>query len=90
MSYFSMRLEGQVSLVPEILKKSSKYQRTWLCIDTKIAWELLYYAEEKLKTRLRSNGILAILCHKVDMGNIYSSNFASSDKPLNIKESRNV
>ena len=64
-----MRPEGQVSLVPGFLKKSNKYQRTWLCIDTKIAWELLYYANEKPKTRLQSNGILAILCHKVDMGN---------------------
>ena len=70
MSYFSMRPEEQVSLVLGFLKKSNEYQRTWLCIDTKIAWELLYYAKEKPKTRLRSNGILAILFHKVDMGNI--------------------
>jgi hypothetical protein len=85
-----MRPEGQVSLVPGILKKSSKYQRTWLCIDTKIAWELLYYAEEKLKTRLRSNGILAIHCHKVDMGNICSSDSTCSDKTLNIRSKTNV
>jgi len=65
-----MRPEGQVSLVPGFLKKSNKYQRTWLHIDTKIAWELLYHAKEKLKTRLQSNRILAIICHKVDMGNI--------------------
>ncbi len=70
MNYFSMRPEEQVSLVLGFLKKSNEYQRTWLCIDTKIAWELLYYAKEKPKTRLRSNGILTILFHKVDMGNI--------------------
>ena len=85
-----MQPEGQVSLIPGFLEKSNKYQRTWLRIDTKIAWELLYYAKEKPKTRLRSNGILAILCHKVDMGNIYSSDLTCSDKPLNIKESRKV
>ena len=29
---------------------------------------------------------LAILCHKVDMGNIYSSDLTCSDKPLNIRD----
>jgi hypothetical protein len=86
MSYFSTRPEEQVSLIPGFLKKSNKYQRTWLHIDAKIAWELLYYAKEKPKTRLRRNGILAILCHKVDMGNIYSSDLTCSDKPLNLKD----
>jgi hypothetical protein len=85
-----MRPEGQVSLVLGFLKKSNEYQRTWLCIDTKIAWELVYYAKEKPKTRLQSNRILAILLHKVDMGNIYSSDLTCLDKPLNIKESRKV
>lgn len=28
------------------------------------------HAKQKVKTGLESNGILAILCHKVDMGNI--------------------
>jgi len=70
MSYFSMRPEGQVSLVLGFLKKSSEYQMKWRRIDSKIAWELLYYAKEKVVTGLQSNGILAILCHKVDMGNI--------------------
>jgi len=31
---------------------------------------MLYYAKQKLKTVLQSNRILAILFHKVDMGNI--------------------
>ena len=73
MSYFSMRPEGQVSLVLGFLEKSSGYQRKWLHIDTKIARELLYHAKEKLKTELQSSGILAVLFYKVDMGNIYSS-----------------
>jgi len=85
-----MRPEGQVSLVPGFLKKSNKYQRTWLRIDTKIGRELLYYAKEKPKTRLQSNRILAILCYKVDMGNIYLSDLTCdltcSDKPLNIRD----
>jgi hypothetical protein len=71
MSYFTIQPEGQVSLVPGFLKKSNKYQRTLLPIDTKIAGEPLYYAKEKLKTGLQSNGILVVLFHEVDMGNIY-------------------
>ena len=90
MSYFSMQPEGQVSLVLGFLEKSNEYQRTWLRIDTKIAWELLYYAKQKLKTGLQSNRILAILCHKVDMGNIYSSDLTCSDKPLNIRDGTKV
>jgi hypothetical protein len=85
MIYFSKRPEVQVSLVLGFLKKSNKYQRTWLCIDTKIAWKLLYYANEKPKTRLQSNGILAILCHKVDMRNIYfCSNVNMSSSGMDI------
>jgi hypothetical protein len=68
MSCFPIRSDGQVSLIVRFLEKSSEYQRKWLRIDTKIALELLHYAKQKLKTGLRSNGILAILCHKVDMG----------------------
>ncbi len=85
-----MRPEGQVPLVPGFLKNSSEYQRKWLRIDTKIAWKLLYYAKEKLKTGLKSSRILAILFHEVDMGNIYSTDLTCSDKPLNIKASRKV
>ena len=86
MSYFSIQSEGHVSLVPGFLEKSSKYQRTWLCIDTKMAWEPLYYAKQKVENGLLSNGILVIQCHKVNMGNIYSSDSTCSDKPLNIRE----
>jgi hypothetical protein len=70
MSRFTIRSDGQVSLIVRFLEKSSEYQRKWLRIDTKIARELLYHAKEKLKTGLHTNGILAILFHKVDMGNI--------------------
>ncbi len=52
MSCFHIRSDGQVSLIVRFLEKSNEYQRKWLCIDTKIAWELLNYAKEKLKTRL--------------------------------------
>ena len=85
-----MRPEGQVSLVPGFLKKRNKYQRTWLCIDTKIARELVYYAKEKLKTGLQSNGILAVHFYKVDMGNIYSTDSKCSDKTLNIRAKTKV
>jgi hypothetical protein len=43
------------------LKKSNEYQRTWLRIDNKIAWELLYYTKEKLNTKLRGKRILAVI-----------------------------
>ena len=79
MSYFSTRPEGQVSLVPGFLKNSNKYQITWLHKDTKIAWELLYHAKKKFKAGLQSNGILAVLFYKVDLGNIYSSDLTCSD-----------
>jgi len=90
MSCFLIESDGKVSLIVRFLKKNNEYQRIWLCIDTKIARELLNYAKEKLKTRLRSSRILAVLFYKVDMGNIYSSNSTCSDKPLNIKAKTKV
>jgi len=44
--------------------------------------------KKKLKTRLRSSEILAVLFNKVDRGNIYSSDSACSDRPLNIELSQ--
>ena len=83
---FCNTIRWQVSLIVRFLEKNSGYQRKWWRIDSKIAGELLYHAKEEHKTRLQSNRILAILCYKVDMGNIYLSDLTCSDKPLNIRD----
>jgi len=44
----------------------------------------------KIKLEFHSNRILAIFFHKVDMGNIYSSDSTCSDKPLNIGDGTKV
>jgi len=44
-----------------------------------------YEDVNNVMARLLSNRILAIFFHKVDMGNIYSSDLTCSDKPLNIR-----
>jgi hypothetical protein len=46
--------------------------------------------KKKLKTRLRSSGILAGVFHKVDRGNIYSSDSICSDKTLHIRSKTKV
>ncbi len=68
MSWFPIRSDGQVYLIVRFIEKSKEYQREWRRIDSKIAWELLYHAKQKVKTGLQSNGILAILFRKVGMG----------------------